>query len=372
MVSRNSHLGALDSFRGIAALSVVVFHLSIVGAISEWEFFRHSHLFVPFFFVLSGFVIAYVYDKASFSMKNFMIARSFRILPLYYVLLFAFLILECLKYVLYHKLGIFNNTPFSDKNGIEQILPNILLLQSWLSWTYPLSFNAPAWSLSVEWYLYILFGLAMFAPRLMRYSIVLLCVVGAYLHWFGFLTNESISGILHFGSGMLIYLMFSLCKNKNLAPLTLTLLELCALVVGIWVVYSGAGKYAVLAFSALILVFALSSHANIATSKGGGLITFVLESKPLFFFGTLSYSIYISHSFVIALINIPLRFFTKYGYYEMKYIGERFYIDFHNPIFANLYLVLNLCIVVLVAYVLHKYIEQPCIAFGKKLCSKSK
>lgn len=184
-----------------------------------------------------------------------------------------------------------------------------------------------------------------------------------------FLTNESTSGVLHFGSGMLIYLMFSLCKNKNLTPLTLTLLELCALIVGIWVVYSGAEKYAVLAFSALILVFALSSYTRAMTS-GGGWITSVLESRFFIFFGTLSYSIYISHYFVISIMKAAMSLFAKYGYWEMVRIHEKLYIDFHNPIFANLYLALNLCIVVLVAYVLHKYIEQPCIAFGKKLVKK--
>lgn len=44
----NIHLGALDSFIGIAAISVVVYHLFISSAVSEWGFFRHSSLFVPF------------------------------------------------------------------------------------------------------------------------------------------------------------------------------------------------------------------------------------------------------------------------------------------------------------------------------------
>ena len=104
---------------------------------------------------------------------------------------------------------------------------------------------------------------------------------------------------------------------------------------------------------------------------GGGAIVSLLETKIFLFFGTLSYSIYISHAFVIGIINVFPRFFLKYGYFETRYIDERFYIDFHSPLFANLYLVLNLCVVVALAYVLHKYIEKPCIKMGKTLQQKS-
>lgn len=268
---KTQYLQALDSFRGIAAVSVVIYHLSIVGAISEWDFFRHSALFVPFFFVLSGFVIAYVYDKAIFNFKHFMIARSFRILPLYYVMLLAFLALECLKYVLYYKLGIFNNAPFSKQNGIDQILPNFLLLQSWLPWTYPLSFNYPSWSLSVEWYLYIGFGLLMFAPKFVRYGTICVLVVLMYAHFRGFLSAEGAQGIMYFCAGCLMHTIFVLCKDKNfLSPLVLTILEALTIAAGICVVVYNLNSYAIFAFCALIITFALSSHARANASRGGG------------------------------------------------------------------------------------------------------
>lgn len=273
----DGHLITLDSFRGIAALSVVVYHLYVLGAVSEWGFFRHSHLFVPFFFVLSGFVIAYVYDKASFRIKSFMVARSFRILPLYYVMLGAFLALECLNYVLYHKFGMFfKNIPFTGDRGIDQILPNILLLQSWLPWTYPLSFNNPAWSLSVEWYLYIFFAIVMCVPKCMRYGIMFILVVLMYAHLSGFLTSEGAQGIMYFCAGCLMHTFFAYSKDKNLfSPLILTSLEILAIAIGLCVVVFGLKDYAIFAFCLLILVFALSSYARATASRGGGNSFFV-------------------------------------------------------------------------------------------------
>lgn len=269
---KNIHLGALDSFRGVAAISVVILHLYISSAVSEWDFFRHSSLFVPFFFVLSGFVIAYVYDKATFSFKCFMIARGFRILPLYYLMLVCFIALECLNYVLYHHFGLFfKNIPFSGDRGFDQILPNLFLLQSWLPWTYPLSFNNPAWSLSVEWYLYIFFGILMFIPKFARYAIILLGASFAYFHFIGFVRGEGVSGILYFCSGALVYWVFTLYKTKPLSPLLLTILEALIIIASIYIITSGKEQYAVFVFSGLVLIFGLSSYWKNTAYKGGGL-----------------------------------------------------------------------------------------------------
>ncbi|WP_394994827.1 acyltransferase family protein [uncultured Helicobacter sp.] len=276
MADKNAHLGALDSFRGIAALSVVIYHLYIISAVSEWEFFRYSHLFVPFFFVLSGFVIAYVYDKSSFRFKDFMIARSFRILPLYYIMLACFLALECLNYVLYYKFGLFfKNIPFSEDRGLDQIVPNILLLQSWLPWTYPLSFNNPAWSLSVEWYLYIFFGILMFVPRFTRYGVFLLCASLAYFHLLGFLRSESLSGVLYFCSGALVYWLFALCKLRTIPPLLLTTLEILLIILSAYIIAHNHAQYAVFVFGALVFVFGFSSYQHRRVIGGGGSRLFV-------------------------------------------------------------------------------------------------
>lgn len=59
-----SHYVILDGLRGVAALMVVVFHLFEAhnGGNPHRQIINHGYLAVDFFFLLSGFVVAYAYD----------------------------------------------------------------------------------------------------------------------------------------------------------------------------------------------------------------------------------------------------------------------------------------------------------------------
>jgi peptidoglycan/LPS O-acetylase OafA/YrhL len=59
-----SHYVILDGLRGVAALMVVLFHLfeAWSGGDPEKQIINHGYLAVDFFFLLSGFVVAYAYD----------------------------------------------------------------------------------------------------------------------------------------------------------------------------------------------------------------------------------------------------------------------------------------------------------------------
>src|SRR3954452_15279534 len=57
------HYQILDGLRGIAAIIVVFFHLAEPLASSHLDnIVNHGYLAVDFFFLLSGFVIAFAYD----------------------------------------------------------------------------------------------------------------------------------------------------------------------------------------------------------------------------------------------------------------------------------------------------------------------
>ena len=58
------HYSILDGLRGVAALTVVCFHIFEAFATSHLDQrINHGYLAVDFFFILSGFVMGYAYDE---------------------------------------------------------------------------------------------------------------------------------------------------------------------------------------------------------------------------------------------------------------------------------------------------------------------
>ncbi len=77
----------LDAMRGIAALAVVQFHTAVLFG-GLW--FRHAFLAVDFFFMLSGFVLAFAYQERldrGWPDGAFLKVRVIRLYPLYFLAL---------------------------------------------------------------------------------------------------------------------------------------------------------------------------------------------------------------------------------------------------------------------------------------------
>ncbi len=85
LLKTKQHYEILDGLRGIAAVSVVVFHFMEI-AVPDYEksFIAHAYLAVDFFFCLSGFVIAYAYDAklSKIGVGTFFKLRLIRLHPL--------------------------------------------------------------------------------------------------------------------------------------------------------------------------------------------------------------------------------------------------------------------------------------------------
>src|SRR6266576_119115 len=85
----------LDSWRGIAACLVALFHLEayshlVYSHLHGVPFLGNSWLFVDFFFVLSGFVIAANYQQRlldGFGVGRFLLLRLGRLYPLHFAVL---------------------------------------------------------------------------------------------------------------------------------------------------------------------------------------------------------------------------------------------------------------------------------------------
>src|SRR4051794_33090067 len=92
----------LDIFRGVFSAMVVFYHMSAFSntLIINNNFVYNSDLFVDFFFVLSGFVIAYSYRaiNSTHKLQQFVKKRWLRIYPLHFVMLMIFVIIEITKH----------------------------------------------------------------------------------------------------------------------------------------------------------------------------------------------------------------------------------------------------------------------------------
>lgn len=81
------HFEVLDGLRGVAALLVLVFHISEIlskGVVAD-NWLPHGALAVDFFFALSGFVIAHAYDgrmAEGLGFGGFMLRRFIRLHPM--------------------------------------------------------------------------------------------------------------------------------------------------------------------------------------------------------------------------------------------------------------------------------------------------
>ncbi|MBE0593619.1 MAG: acyltransferase, partial [Gemmatimonadales bacterium] len=163
-------LRILTPLRGIAALWVVVYHyghqyLPALQPAQSGQLVEKGYLAVDLFFMLSGFVLTHVYhrDFVRFDpgrYREFLAARIARLYPLHLLVLLAFVATAILGRMLDFALnGRFETLPLEGAHSVLALLANLLMLQGLAAGE--LSWNYPAWSISVEFFAYLLFPLAL-------------------------------------------------------------------------------------------------------------------------------------------------------------------------------------------------------------------
>ena len=121
----------LDGWRGVAALSVALFHLRALGHFYDDPFVRHAFLFVDFFFVLSGFILAHAYRErlnTPAQLKYFVIQRFGRIYPLHVAIVLLLILVECVRGLAQWRSNVFSlRTAFTGDASPLAILSNLFL-----------------------------------------------------------------------------------------------------------------------------------------------------------------------------------------------------------------------------------------------------
>ena len=358
----------LDSFRGICALLVVFFHLHVVGAFSELHFFRHAEVLLNFFFVLSGFVLAHTYGmKANLSFKSFFISRVFRLYPLHLVMLAVFILFELVRWTAYKKGVSFNNVPFTGLFAPSEIVPNLLLVQAWTTLTETMSFNYPSWTISIEFYIYMLFGgLCLFGmkTRFALFACVSLITFALIFSGSDLLVERALQGLSCFFAGTLTYVAYRQVRDKIVPVFWLmTVLEVLLMYATYWIVmndFEYRSPLGGLFFCALVLLFAFE----------GGLVSTFLKGRFFVLLGKLSYSIYMTHASLLFCLSTVFIMAQKLSGRELSPMinGQR-YMDTGSFLGNNLMVVAVAIAALGIAALAHKYIEVKGYEVGKRIAT---
>jgi peptidoglycan/LPS O-acetylase OafA/YrhL len=158
--SAQDYLPALTGIRAFAAVLVLVLHANqnFRSYVSEHVAFLHrGYLGVDLFFILSGFIITHVYLDAlarprPAPVRIFLWHRLIRLFPAH-----ATVLLGLIAIVLIGRgLGFAFRT--EDAWALADLPWHFLMLHAWGT-TATAGWNAPSWSISAEWFAYLLFPL---------------------------------------------------------------------------------------------------------------------------------------------------------------------------------------------------------------------
>jgi peptidoglycan/LPS O-acetylase OafA/YrhL len=271
-------LKQLTTLRFFAAMWVVLFHYWPSLGIAMPALLAKGYLGVELFFTLSGFILCHVYlarfGAERFHYAEFLWARLARVYPVHLVTLLGMGALALGAAALGLSAG--------NKLLIwPSLIPNLLLMQAW-GFAPGGGWNHPSWSISAEWFAYLMFPLFAAGAWRMRTrpGLALVCAIGllitVYEGFFcvaGFpLTQATIAwGALRvtpcFALGCTIYLVW---RRGVLATAPGAIgATLASLLAAVGLAAVGAPDWAtVTAFAGLILGLAAMAGARVRAFSG--------------------------------------------------------------------------------------------------------
>jgi peptidoglycan/LPS O-acetylase OafA/YrhL len=304
------YVPALTGIRGIAALLVLGIHgvpLGFIGYPGPLTIFARGYLGVDFFFLLSGFIITHVYlaplAKPSWSAsKVFLWHRIVRIYPVHITVLAGLLAAVALVSIEVRPV----HTAALWRPG--DVLWHVLLLHAW-GLAESVGWNQPSWSISAEWFAYLLFPLI--APLLqkigsatMGYVLAAAALLATFWifrsqdwgiadSWVGAPALVRVEG--EFICGAALSRAVSLSQGWRLSR---------------HADWLGAGAFALFVLGAstaipdfpLITLLALTILGAAAAT---GPFASAVGSAPMVWLGEISYSLYMTHFVVFSIVEHP-------------------------------------------------------------------
>jgi len=322
--SERPKLNALTSLRFVAAALIVLHHSQgyfgiAPDAMSPFVLSQG----VSFFFILSGFILTYVYPSLEkFGKRRFLIARFARVWPAHFVAFVLYLVIYPLNLLL------------RQNQAIERALAQIFLIHAWIPLqSYYYAYNGVSWSISVEFAFYLCFLFLIhdwqrtwklklvFSAILVGISII---IANSSPELSGMVYTHPLARLFEFTLGMVIALAWRRLSGRvAVRQMVGAAIELTALGLVIaamyysqpmadslaqlpWLGHSGIVWMArsgvvCLEFALLIFVMALEL----------GPISRLLSWSFFVFLGEISYSVYLIHKTLIEFYRINPKLFVS-------------------------------------------------------------
>jgi peptidoglycan/LPS O-acetylase OafA/YrhL len=359
----HSHYPALDGLRGTAILAVFLFHFG--GGSHEGTnlplrlylaFIRVGWMGVDLFFVLSGFLITGIlYDTAHKEdrIKNFYARRALRIFPLFYGVLFAFLLLTPVLHLKWHAghilyfLYLYNMVPMLAPHlsspGSAMVLNHF-------------------WSLSVEEQFYLLWPFVIWLVRdrrrLLWISVAFMLLAlglrltvvlhgGSQDEVFGLLPTRADS--LLFGAAVALLVRGPAGKRLPATPVAIVsgLLSLLVLLSGhVW--YYGTQLIATVGYTSIGIFFACIVYW---AQTGEGWVARIFSAPFLRFFGRYSYGLYIYQGLLLVFM--------------MPYVHTVQRLVHSDALGGVLYILLSLVLLLGLSMLSFHFFEEPILRHKK-------
>lgn len=327
----------LDAFRGLAALSVVLYHYTTIYSkdfgVDAPLYFSYGWLGVPFFFILSGFVITLTLERSS-SALHFLKKRFLRLYPTFWIcVLFTLGVIWITKSQAIH--------PMFDRPIID-ILFNFTMFHELLNFHHV---DGAYWSLLPELLFYILMAFLLLigmSKKVVWYNGALLVI--CCVHYFFPIPILSrlldLNYILLFMIGICFYKIYT-SQGKPQRYLHILIIANLIMAVALYNVVRPHLDLIILLISfPLIVAF---FYTFIYTK-----FNFLGKSKFLLFLGFISYPLYLVHQLT----------------------GYIFMLFFDQYMGRSLSIILTTSIAVLFATVITHYLEPPLKGLVKRFFIK--
>lgn len=343
----------LDFLRFAFAMIVFFGHAQGLLVMEKFE------LAVDYFFILSGFVLAHAYKDKLLNpgfIKRFAKDRIARLYPLHIATLIILIGMNAWFTKISGGQFLENGWSYQDGRAYTLALNIPMLNNVGLNPNGP-AWNAPAWSISVEFWINIIISAVALISRRFLISFVAIAFLTCYFilfreigslgdyykNLYGWLNTGLLRGMAGMSAGIICYAAYlklapAIASHKKL----LTALAALLVAVQFWMIGGGL-KFDHSDF----LIIPVSAITVIAVALAESTRHAVPIDSAFEWFGECSYSVYMTHWLVLVFINYFLNYHWKLN------------IDIKDPV---QFLAIAL-FVVIISRVSFNYIERP----GKKI-----